>query len=169
MSSPNEGAVSAAQQAETVAVSASQNQRESSLKQQAAALLTESYAETATYQVGMHNLASSRRFLMEEAQKSIPTWCAREAGELTLWLEARKAKLHSLYGSALENFSQALQCMAAAAQGLSAEKAQAKAAAIEAAEHLLMSDKRRQELALLQQKLETAASSSPSDGSQTTG
>lgn len=168
MSSPNEGAVSAAPQAETVAVSASPNCQESNLKQQAVALLTESYAETATYQVGTHHLASSRRFLMEEAQKGVPTWCALEAGELALWLEARKAKLHSLYGSALENFSQALQRMAAAAQGLSAEQAQAKAAAIEAAEHLLMSDKRRQELNLLQQKLEAVVSPSSSDDSQTT-
>ena len=122
MSSPNEGAVSAAPQAETVAVSASPNWQESNLKQQAVALLTESYAETATYQVGTHHLASSRRFLMEEAQKGVPTWCALEAGELTLWLEARKAKLHSLYGSALENFSQALQRMAAAAGSATGKK-----------------------------------------------
>lgn len=167
MNSPNAGAVSAAQQAETVPVSASYNQQESGLKEEAVALLEKCYAETGTYQVGMHTLASSRRFLMEELQKSIPTWCARDASELTLWLEARRAKLHSLYSLARENFSRARQRMAAAAEGLSSEKAQAKAAAIEAAEHLLMSDKRRQELDFLQKKLEAVAAASFASDSQT--
>lgn len=168
MSSPNAGAVSAAQQAETVPVSTSHDQQEGGLKKEAATMLEKFYAETGTYQVGMHTLASSRRFLMEELQKGIPTWCARDASELALWLEARRAKLHSLYNLAWENFSQARQRMAAAAEGLSSEKAQAKAAAIEAAEHLLMSDKRRQELDFLQKKLEAVAATFPVNDSPTT-
>lgn len=156
INSSNAAAVSAAQQAETKPASVYNDRQESLLKERAAALLTESYTETGTYQAGRHNLAAPRRFLMEELQKGSPAWCGRSAGELARWLEARRAKLHSLYGSALENFSKALQRMAAANEGQT-EKAPTRAAAIEAAEHLLMSDKRRQELEFLQQKLKAIA------------
>lgn len=154
MSSTNAAAVSAAEQAETVPASASFSvQEENDLRKQAEVLLLNAYAEAGTYKAGLRSLAALRQEIMEQLQKGSPALRSRDAVEMPAWLATRAAQLHSLYECALENFSKALQRMAAAEKGLS-EKAQAQAAAIEAAELLLMSEKRRQTLSLLQQQLQ---------------
>ena len=158
MSSTKAAAVSVAEQAETGPASASFSvQQENDLRAQAEVLLLKAYAEAGTYKAGLQSLAALRRELMEQLQKVSPALCGRDPVELPAWLATRAAQLHSMYGRALENFSKALQRMAAA-QGGPSEKAQAQAAAIDAAEHLLMSEKRLQTLTLLQrQLLETEA------------